>query len=106
MHQRADPARASALRMAERFRRLTGLSPSSPTVSGLPRAFLDQVAPAPDTLIRRLVGLERRTENALRRFLASRAPRAGPWTFRRLLEIRGFGLGALLDVLEALAEQR
>jgi hypothetical protein len=50
-----------------------------------------------------LPGLNRRTYQLLRRFLATEWKRTddGPWTYGRLARIRGFGMAALLNVLEA-----
>jgi hypothetical protein len=59
--------------------------------------------PAPDLLVEQYgYELEPRTHNALCRYEPGRQP--DRWTFGRLLEIRGFGVFSLLDLLEILAK--
>ena len=94
--------RQDAVRFREHFAALTGLAVTSASVECLPREFLARPVPAPDLLTRRYgPRLSRRTYNALCRFQP--APPGEPWTFGRLLQIRGFGLFCLLDLLEVLA---
>jgi len=58
---------------------------------------------SPDILVRRYGDeVEPRTHNALCRFEPGR--REDRWTYRRLLEIRGFGVFSLLDLLEIKAK--
>jgi hypothetical protein len=96
--------RQDAQRFLERFAALTGLAVGSASAESLPREFLARESLPPDVLIRRYGHvLSQRTYNALCRF--EPAPPAEPWTFGRLLRIRGFGLFCLLDLLEVLARQ-
>jgi hypothetical protein len=71
----------------------------SPLAADHRAAVLDRPAPSPELLLRSFV-LRPRTQNVLRRFLAAR-PSSGPWTYRRLIEIDGFGSSALADVLQS-----
>jgi hypothetical protein len=101
---RATRRRDDVSRFVTRFKELTGFEVQSTSVEGLPREFLAKTAPSPDYLVRRFdYQLEPRTQNALQRHDPGRWPNA-PWTFGRLLEIRGFGVFSLLDVLEILAK--
>lgn len=94
--------RQDALRFLERFAALTGLRVASASAESLPPHFLARPAPAPDVLANHYGrDLARRTHNALCRF--EPPPPGEPWTFGRLLQIRGFGLFCLLDVLEVMA---
>lgn len=85
-----------------RFEALTGVRVHKAAVAAIPRVFLGRPVDTPDELAERFrYELQPRTYNALRRHgSASRQP----WTFGRLLEIRGFGLYSLLDLLEVLAK--
>ena len=57
----------------------------------------------PEGLVRQYgYELEPRTHNALCRYEPGR--NGDRWTFGRLLEIRGFGVFSLLDLLEVLAK--
>jgi hypothetical protein len=108
----ADPANASAEpaaravrrqaddeRFRKRFASLTGMRAHSADRDGLPREFLTRPVFAPDVLIQRYGReLGTRTCNALHHYEPGRKP--APWTYGRLLEIRGFGVFSLLDVLE------
>jgi len=101
---RATRRRDDVSRFVSRFKELTGFEIHSTSVEGLPREFLAKIAPSPDYLVRRFnYQLEPRTQNALQRHDPGRWPSA-PWTFGRLLEIRGFGVFSLIDVLEILAK--
>jgi hypothetical protein len=96
--------RQDASRFLDRFAALTGLAATSASAECLPREFLARPVPAPDVLTTRYgPRLSRRTYNALCRF--EPAPPGEPWTFGRLLQIRGFGLFCLLDLLELQARQ-
>lgn len=63
--------------------------------------LLDRELPPPEELLAR-GGLPPRTVNALRRYLARVPFSVEPWTFRRLLAIRGVGPRALTGVALAL----
>ena len=90
-------------RFIERFEVLTGFRVHSTSVEGLPREFLARAAPTPDVLVEQYgYELEPRTHNALCRYEPVHAP--DRWTYGRLLEIRGFGVFSLLDLLEILAK--
>jgi hypothetical protein len=100
---RATRRHSDIVRFIERFEALTGIRVQSASAEGLPREFLARAAPPPDVLIERYgYELEPRTHNALRRYEPGRERE--PWTFGRLLEIRGFGAFSLLDLLEVMAE--
>lgn len=95
--------RDDAARFIERFEALTGHRVNSTSVECLPRAFLARVVSSPDVLVEEYgYELEPRTHNALCRYDPGR--HAHHWTFGRLLEIRGFGVFSLLDLLEVLAK--
>lgn len=105
----SQPARGSArrrddtARFVERFEALTGHRVNSTSAEGLPREFLARVVQTPDILVEQYgYELEPRTHNALCRYEPGRHP--DHWTFGRLLEIRGFGVFSLLDLLEVLAK--
>jgi hypothetical protein len=90
-------------RFIERFEALTGFRVHSTSREGLPREFLARTVPTPDVLVRQYgYELEPRTHNALCRYEPGR--QADCWTYGRLLEIRGFGVFSLLDLLEVLAK--
>lgn len=104
-----DPSRSSdrrrddTARFIERFEALTGYRVNSTSAEGLPREFLARTVPTPDLLVHQYgYELEPRTHNALCRYEPGRF--ADHWTFGRLLEIRGFGVFSLLDLLEVLAK--
>ena len=103
-----DSARAvrrqdDTARFIERFAALTGFHVHSTSVEGLPREFLARAVPTPDVLVQEYgYELEPRTHNALCRYEPGRQP--DRWTYGRLLEIRGFGVFSLLDLLEVLAK--
>jgi hypothetical protein len=101
--QRTERRRDDTTRFIERFEVLTGHRVHSTSAEGLPREFLARPVPTPDLLVRDYgYELEPRTHNALCRFEPGR--HADHWTFGRLLEIRGFGVFSLLDLLEVLAK--
>jgi hypothetical protein len=90
-------------RFIERFEALTGFHVQSTSAEGLPREFLGRPVRTPDLLVRDYgYELEPRTHNALCRFEPGR--NGDHWTFGRLMEIRGFGVFSLLDLLEVLAK--
>ena len=90
-------------RFIERFEALTGFRVHSTSREGLPREFLARTVPAPDLLVQEYgYELEPRTHNALCRYEPGRQP--DRWSYGRLLEIRGFGVFSLLDLLEVLAK--
>src|SRR3954454_7364490 len=68
-----------------------------------------QAAPSPSEILA-AVGVQPRTQNILRRYLAEAPPRDGDgdgdWTYGRLLAIPGFGQRALDDVVAALSTRR
>jgi hypothetical protein len=89
-------------RFIERFAAVTGLRAQSASIEGLPREFLARTVPAPKQLLDRHGSLlEARTYNALCRYEPGRQDL--PWTYGRLLEIRGFGVFSLIDLLEVMA---
>ena len=90
-------------RFIERFEVLTGLRVHSTSMEGLPREFLARPVEPPNHLVDKYgYELEPRTHNALCRYEPGRQP--DRWTYGRLLEIRGFGVFSLLDLLEVLAK--
>ncbi len=94
--------RQDAVRFIARFAALTGLVVPSASADGLPAEFLARPVLPPDVLTSRYGRrLRQRTYNALCRF--EPVPEGEPWTFGRLLQIRGFGLFCLLDVLQVLS---
>jgi hypothetical protein len=100
---RAKRRREDTARFIERFAALTGYGVHSTSAETLPRGFLARAVQAPDELVRQYgYELEPRTQNALRRYEPGRP--LDPWTFGRLLKIRGFGVFSLLDLLEVLAK--
>lgn len=95
--------RDDTARFIERFEALTGHRVNSTSAEGLPREFLARAVQTPDILVEQYgYELEPRTHNALCRYEPGR--HADHWTFGRLLEIRGFGVFSLLDLLEVLAK--
>ena len=89
--------------MLARLHSVTGIEACAPLAKALPPAFLSRPAPSPADLLAR-VRLGRRTMNALMRAAADH-PSSEPWTYGRLLDVRGFGVAALVEVLEGLAAQ-
>lgn len=101
--ERAMRRHDDTARFVERFEALTGFRVHSTSLEGLPREFLARPVPAPDLLVEQYgYELEPRTHNALCRYEPGRQP--DRWTFGRLLDIRGFGVFSLLDLLEILAK--
>jgi hypothetical protein len=98
---RALRRRDDTARFIARFTALTGVRAQSAGIEGLPPEFLSRNVLPPKQLIERYGReLETRTHNALCRYEPGRHPES--WTFGRLLEIRGFGVFSLLDLLEVL----
>lgn len=88
-------------RFIERFEALTGLHASSDSACSIPREFLLRPVVPPEALLREYgQELELRTRNALCRCEPGRPNER--WTFGRLLEIRGFGVFSLLNLLEVM----
>ena len=99
----SDRRRDDTARFIERFEALTGHRVNSTSSDGLPREFLARTVETPDVLVHQYgYELEPRTHNALCRYEPGR--HTDHWTFGRLLEIRGFGVFSLLDLLEVLAK--
>ena len=91
-----------ASRFIERFEVLTSYHVRSTSREGLPREFLGRTVPAPNFLAEEYgYELEPRTHNALCRYEPGR--QSDHWTYGRLLEIRGFGVFSLLDLLEVMS---
>jgi hypothetical protein len=65
-----------------------------------PAEILRLPSPSPEEILSTLP-VKPRTYNSLRRYVAGRTS-DGAWSFGRLLQIPGFGMRALVDVLEAL----
>jgi len=100
---RAIRRQDDTVRFIERFEVLTGFRVHSTSREGLPREFLARTLPAPNDLVEQYgYELEPRTHNALCRYEPGR--QSDRWTYGRLLEIRGFGVFSLLDLLEVLAK--
>jgi hypothetical protein len=101
--ERATRRQDDTARFIERFEALAGFRVHSTSREGLPREFLARTVPAPNLLVEQYgYELEPRTHNALCRYEPGRP--SDRWTFGRLLEIRGFGVFSLLDLLEVLAK--
>jgi hypothetical protein len=96
----ARPARNWSETVLARFRRVAGIDGGRASTSRLPRPFLERPSLSPQQLLSRLP-LGRRTTNALRRHIAC-APEETTWTYGRLMAIKGFGVRALVEVLEGL----
>ena len=100
---RARRRREDTAHFIERFAALTGCQVRSTSAETLPREFLARTVQAPEVLVKQYgFELEPRTQNALCRYEPG-SP-LDPWTFGRLLKIRGFGVFSLLDLLEVLAK--
>src|SRR5689334_6344611 len=92
-----DPLADERATLLARFRAASGVELGSVNPTLLPPEALALAVAAPEELLRR-PGLSRRTRNALER--AADTGR-GPWTVGALMSVRGFGFGALLEVLES-----
>jgi hypothetical protein len=103
MASRMARRRIDTARFTQRFAALTGFRVNSDSTQALPREFLVRPVQSPEILIREYGHeLELRTRNALCRFEPGRPNER--WTFGRLLEIRGFGVFSLLDLLDVLSK--
>jgi hypothetical protein len=92
------------VRFADAFFTLAGFRPVSACREALPHDFLSRSIPAPAVLVARVGNrLQPRTRNALERQIAS-AKDGGDWTYERLIELRGFGMFCLIDVMQALQQ--
>ncbi|HJX54239.1 MAG TPA: hypothetical protein VJ801_15845 [Polyangia bacterium] len=101
--RREQRARDTA-RFAEAFFALTGFRPVSAYKEFLPPDLLARPIPSPGELVARFGDrLHTRTSNALRQQDPGPDHRKS-WTHGSLLELRGFGLFCLLDVMQALHE--
>jgi hypothetical protein len=89
-------------RFIEAFFGLTGFRPTAAYREFLPPDFLARATPSPAELVERFGDrLHTRTSNALRQLDPGPAHREG-WTYGSLLDLRGFGMFCLLDVMQAL----
>ena len=89
-------------RFIEAFFALTGFRPAAAYREFLPPEFLARPTPSPAELVERFGDrLHTRTSNSLRQLDPGPAHREG-WTYGRLLDLRGFGMFCLLDVMQAL----
>jgi hypothetical protein len=99
---RSERRAQDTARFAEVFCELTGFRPVSPCREALPRDFLARSIPAPAELVAQFgTRLQQRTRNALERHGGSASDAEG-WTYGRLIELRGFGMFCLIDVMQAL----
>jgi hypothetical protein len=99
--RREQRARDTA-RFAEAFFALTGFRPVGAYREFLPPDFLARSIPSPGELVARFGDrLHTRTSNALRQQDPG-LPQRQDWTYGSLLELRGFGMFCLLDVMQAL----
>jgi hypothetical protein len=99
--RREQRARDTA-RFAEAFFALTGFRPVAAYREFLPPDFLARSIPSPGELVTRFGDrLHTRTSNALRQQDPG-SPQREDWTFGSLLDLRGFGMFCLLDVMQAL----
>jgi len=100
-NRREQRARDTA-RFAEAFFALTGFRPVAAYREFLPPDFLARSIPSPAELVARFGDrLHTRTSNALRQLDPGPA-HSEAWTYGSLLELRGFGMFCLLDVMQAL----
>ena len=89
-------------RFAEAFFALTGFRPAAAYKEFLPPDLLARSIPSPSELVAQFGDrLQVRSSNALRQHDPDPAHRQN-WTFGSLLELRGFGMFCLLDVMQAL----
>ena len=102
--QRREQRARDTARFAEAFFAITGFRPAAAYREFLPPDFLARSIPSPRELVARFGDrLHRRTSNALRQQDPGPAHRES-WTYDSLLELRGFGMFCLLDVMQALHE--
>ena len=89
-------------RFAEAVFALTGFRPAAAYKEVLPPDLLARSIPSPSELVAQFGDrLQVRSSNALRQHDPDPAHRQN-WTFGSLLELRGFGMFCLLDVMQAL----
>jgi hypothetical protein len=101
--RREQRARDTA-RFAEAFFALTGVRPAAAYREYLPPDFLARSIPSPGELVAQFGHrLHTRTSNALRQQDPGPTHRES-WTYGSLLDLRGFGMFCLLDVMQALHE--
>jgi hypothetical protein len=85
--------------LIEEFRALTGRALAWPALESLPESFRAMSVLSPGEILAAGHGrMSRRTVNTLRRYLTHGDP-SGPWSYGRLIGIRGFGFMTLLEVL-------
>jgi hypothetical protein len=101
-NKRREQRERDNARFAEAFFSLTGFRPVAPYREFLPPDLLARSIPSPDELVVRFGDrLHTRTSNALRQQDPNPADRKN-WTYGSLLDLRGFGMFCLLDVMQAL----
>jgi len=104
--KRREQRAQDTARFADAFFALTGFRPVSAYREFLPPDFLARSIPSPSELVERFGNrLGTRTSNALRQHAPSPTDRQG-WTYARLIELRGFGMFCLIDVMQALHESQ
>jgi hypothetical protein len=100
--KRREQRAQDTARFVEAFFALTGFRTVAAYREFLPPEFLAQSTPSPGELAARFGSrLHTRTSNALRQQDPGPAHGEG-WTYGRLLELRGFGVFCLIDVMQAL----
>jgi hypothetical protein len=101
-NKRREQRELDNARFIEAFFALTGFRPAAAYREFLPPDFLARSTPSPSELVERFGDrLGTRTSNALRQQDPGPAFREG-WTYGSLLDLRGFGIFCLLDVMQAL----
>jgi hypothetical protein len=101
-NKRREQRELDNARFIEAFFALTGFRPAAAYREFLPPDFLARSTPSPSELVERFGDrLGTRTSNALRQQDPGPAFREG-WTYGSLLDLRGFGMFCLLDVMQAL----
>jgi hypothetical protein len=102
--KRREKRERDTARFADTFFALTGFRPVAAYKELLPPDFLARSVPSPSELVSRFGDrLHTRTSNALRQQDPGLSQRQD-WTYDSLLELRGFGMFCLLDVMQALHE--
>ena len=103
--RREKRARDTA-RFAEAFFALTGFRPAAAYREFLPPGLLARSIPSPGEIVAQFGDrLHTRTSNALRQQDPGPA-HLGAWTYGSLLDLRGFGVFCLLDVMRVLRDSR
>jgi hypothetical protein len=102
--KRQEKRARDTARFAEAFFALTGFRPVAAYREFLPPELLARSIPSPGELVVRFGDrLHTRTSNALRQ--QDPGPvHGGGWTYGSLLELRGFGVFCLLDVMHVLRD--